>query len=599
LTGRTLIHHSAACATATRAQTSRNREEYRISTLEGNTHGLKPNQIKRLEKLYQRRVAPRAVITPELARQMTELSAEIRRQIGVILNRQGKVEYVIIGDARGIVIPDLKRVRVGRGRFRGLRCLHTQLGGDGLTHDDLTDLALLRLDLMAVIGVGEDGLPDRIHAAHLVPGAPQSVAPPVEAAGDADEPDRRAAAAPAAWAYLPKVPPGQFDVDFLELIENLEAEFARTRQLRDARDARDRALLVSVTTGSLAQAQESLAELVELARSCDLVVVDSIVQRRTQLDPQTVLGKGKLQELIIRSLQMSADIILFDQDLSPSQVRAIEAATDLKILDRTQLILDIFAQRARSREGKIQVELAQLKYLLPRLSGHGADMSRLAGGIGGRGPGETKLEVDRRRARDRISALEKLIEEIRRSRESRRAQRVRRNLPVVSIVGYTNAGKSTLLNALTSSDVVAESRMFATLDPTSRRLRLPRERDIIINDTVGFIRDLPKTLVAAFKATLEEIEDSDVLIHLVDASAMDYARHIEAVEGILAELNLSQLPRLLVFNKADLLDPEQVENLCRSHSAIAVSARRRDALSALLEEIDKSLGAAAAEPTNA
>jgi GTP-binding protein HflX len=422
---------------------------------------------------------------------------------------------------------------------------------------------------MGVISVGDNGLPNWIHAAHLLP-ATDAVT------DDTAEP----------WAYLDKVHPSQLQVDFLDLIEYLEAEFARTRRLRDARDLRDRAMLVVVTTGALADAEASMEELVELAESCDLVVVDKLIQRRRELDPKTLLGKGKLQEVIIRSLQHAADVLLFDQDLSPAQVRTIEAATDLKILDRTQLILDIFAQRARSREGKVQVELAQLKYLLPRLAGHGADMSRLAGGIGARGPGETKLEVDRRRARDRIADLEKLITSLRSQRQTRRAQRDRQQLPVVSIVGYTNAGKSTLLNTLTSSEVVAERRMFATLDPTSRRLRLPRDRDIIINDTVGFIRDLPPTLMAAFKATLEEIETSDLLLHLVDIAAPDYERRIAAVEDILAQLGLSHLPRQLVFNKADLLPAEQVAALCVRHQAIAIVAYDRATLPPLLQSID-------------
>jgi GTP-binding protein HflX len=540
-----------------------------ISKVEGNTQGLKSSQVRRLERLLARRVPPRDIITPELARQMTELSAEIRRQVGVLISRHGQVECVMVGDAGGIVIPDLKRVRVGQGRFRGLRCLHTQLSGPGLTRDDLNDLALLRLDLMGVISVSDTGLPNWIHAAHLLP-ATDAVT------DDTAEP----------WAYLDKVHPGQLQVDFLDLIEHLEAEFARTRRLRDARDLRDRAMLVVVTTGALADAEASMEELVELAESCDLVVVDKLIQRRRELDPKTLLGKGKLQEVIIRSLQHAADVLLFDQDLSPAQVRTIEAATDLKILDRTQLILDIFAQRARSREGKVQVELAQLKYLLPRLAGHGADMSRLAGGIGARGPGETKLEVDRRRARDRIADLEKLITGLRSQRQTRRAQRDRQQLPVVSIVGYTNAGKSTLLNTLTSSEVVAERRMFATLDPTSRRLRLPRDRDIIINDTVGFIRDLPPTLMAAFKATLEEIETSDLLLHLVDIAAPDYERRIAAVEDILAQLGLSHLPRQLVFNKADLLPAEEVAALCARHQALAVVAHDRATLPPLLQSID-------------
>jgi GTP-binding protein HflX len=344
-----------------------------------------------------------------------------------------------------------------------------------------------------------------------------------------------------------------------------------------------------VTTGSAASAQESVDELRELARSAGVVVLDSIVQRRQKLDPRSLVGRGKLDELIIRSLQLGADVIIFDQNLTPAQVRAINEATDLKIIDRTQLILDIFAQRAQSREGKIQVELAQLKYMLPRLTGSGIEMSRLMGGIGGRGPGETKLEVDRRRVRDRIHLLEKQIEQIRTSRRVQRTRRMRRDLPIISIVGYTNAGKSTLLNALTASTVTAEDRMFATLDPTSRRLRLPRDREVIINDTVGFIRDLPPDLITAFRATLEEMEGSNVLIHLVDASSTQIEEHIASVHKILDELNLSGIPRLLVFNKADLLSEEGIENMKLGFDAILISALDRQSLLPMIERLSEML----------
>jgi GTP-binding protein HflX len=521
---------------------------------------------------------------------MTELSHEINRQVGVLVNRNGYVEYVIVGDARSIVWPDLKRVRMGAERFRGLRCLHTHLAGETLTQDDLTDLALLRLDLMAAISVRSDGLPGVLHAAHLLPASDgNGKARSVSAPSEIDDEQPAEPAAPALWGFLEPRIPSQLDVDFLDLISSLEEELARARHVRSPRDHRDRAILVSVTTESAAAAQESLEELRELARSSDVVVLDSIVQRRQKLDPRSLVGRGKLEELIIRSLQLGADVIIFDQNLSPAQARTINDATDLKIIDRTQLILDIFAQRAQSREGKIQVELAQLKYMLPRLTGSGTEMSRLMGGIGGRGPGETKLEVDRRRVRERIHHLERQIEDIRTSRRVQRTRRVRRDLPIISIVGYTNAGKSTLLNALTSSEVTAEDRMFATLDPTSRRLRLPRDQEVIINDTVGFIRDLPPDLITAFRATLEEMEGSDMLVHLVDASNPQYESHIASVEKILEELGLSGIPRLLVYNKADILSDDELRSLRREDGAVVVSSLDRNSLVPLVDRIGEML----------
>ena len=561
-----------------------------ISNIEGNLQGLKPNQIRRLEKLYQRRIPPRQIVTQEFARQLSEASHEIHRQVGVLVNRNGYVEHVVVGNARSIVLPDLKRVRMGAERFRGLRCLHTHLAGEGLTQDDLTDLALLRLDLMAAIDVRSDGMPGVVRAAHLSPASSQSSR---QVRSELDE-VLDAAEAPEMWVFLEPQVPSQIDTDFIDLIESLEEELARARHIRNPRDHRDRAILVGVTTGSAASVQESLEELRELARSAGVVVLDSIIQRRQKLDPRSLVGRGKLDELIIRSLQLGADVIIFDQNLSPAQVRAINEATDLKIIDRTQLILDIFAQRAQSREGKIQVELAQLKYMLPRLSGSGIEMSRLMGGIGGRGPGETKLEVDRRRVRDRIHLLEKQIEQIRTSRRVQRTRRMRRDLPIISIVGYTNAGKSTLLNALTTSTVTAEDRMFATLDPTSRRLRLPRDKEVIINDTVGFIRDLPPDLITAFRATLEEMEGSDVLIHLVDASSAQLESHIASVDKILADLNLSGIPRLLVFNKSDLLNENDIANLERAFSAVMISALHTETLVAMVERVGDMLEKAAA-----
>jgi GTP-binding protein HflX len=321
-----------------------------------------------------------------------------------------------------------------------------------------------------------------------------------------------------------------------------------------------------------------------------------MIQRRPNIDPRTLLGKGKLDELLVRAMQLGADAIIFDRELQAAQVRSISEATDLKVIDRSQLILDIFAQRAQSHEGKIQVELAQLKYILPRLvMGQNSAFSRLAGGIGGRGPGETKLETDRRRVRDRIHRLEKELASQAKRREQRRKERQRHQVPTISIVGYTNAGKSTLLNALTASEVLAESRMFATLDPTTRRLRLPREREVIINDTVGFIRDLPPDLIAAFRSTLEEIDGSRLLIHLVDAANPRWQQQIASVDRILVELNVNRIPRLLVLNKTDLIDEMTREAMLRQLSlesgidAIAISASHRESLRPLLNQIEQLL----------
>jgi GTP-binding protein HflX len=521
-------------------------------------------------------------VTPEFARQLSELSHETRRQIGALIDRKGYVEYVIVGDARRIELPDLKRTRVAADRFRGLRFVHTHLRGEDLTQDDLTDLALLRLDLMASVDVDErTGLPGFVRAAHLLPTTVKEL-------------DTSAQAAP--YAFLEPQIPSQLDVDFLSLINSLEEEMARNRRATRRATVRDRTILVNVTTGSIAGAEESMAELRELATSAGVVVLDEIIQRRQEIDPRTVLGRGKLEDLLVRSLQLGADLIVFDQELSPAQVRSLSEATDLKVIDRAQLILDIFAQRAQSREGKIQVELAQLKYLLPRLiAGQDSAFSRLAGGIGGRGPGETKLETDRRRVRDRINRLEKEIKAHGLRRQERRKERTRREFPVISIVGYTNAGKSTLLNALTASNVHAEQRMFATLDPTSRRLRLPREQEVIINDTVGFIRDLPPDLINAFRATLEEISESNLLLLLVDAANPRWLQQLESVERILAELHYNKIPRLVVFNKADLIDPEELQSVIRQatlsgeRECVTISALKPETLRPLLERAGELL----------
>jgi len=544
---------------------------------------LKHNQLRRIEKLSTRRVNPNAIISPELARQMTELSHETGRQVGVLLNRKGQVEYVLVGTAKQIELPDFGRARVSEDRFRGLRCVHTHLLGEKLTQDDLTDLALLRLDLMSIIQVDRsNGLPGMVYSAHLVP-------------TNAENLEAEANSLP--YEFLEPNIPSQLETDFISLVDSLEDEMARIRlTARNRKTGRDRAILVGVTIGDADEAAESISELKELAASADVVVLDTIIQRRPQIDPRTLLGKGKLDDLLIRSMRLGADILVFDTGLTPAQVRSLSEATELKVIDRPQLILDIFAQRAQSREGKLQVELAQLKYLLPRLViGQNSAFSRLAGGIGGRGPGETKLETDRRRVRDRIAQLEKQVDNLGRQRQERRKNRVQKHLPIISLVGYTNAGKSTLLNALTQSDVYAEKKMFATLDPTSRRLRLPYDQEVIINDTVGFIRDLPEALVSAFRATLEEIADSDLLVHVVDASHPQVMQQIESVGKIISDLGYNQIPQLIVLNKTDLIDPAEVERLKHhisldsSAQCVSISAIHRETLRPMVEMISRSI----------
>lgn len=472
----------------------------------------------------------------------------------------------MVGDAKQIEMPDFKRVRAASGRFRGLRCIHTHLLGETLNQDDLTDLALLRLDLMAAIEVDKNsGLPNVVHSAHLIP---------ARAGSNGHESEFLP------YEFLKPEIPSRLDIDFLSLINSLEAEMARSRQTAKSRQtSRERVILVGATTRYRAEAEESLAELEELAISANVLVLDKILQRRRQIHPKTVLGSGKLNDLLIRAMQLGADLIVFDRELTPTQVRSISEATDLKVIDRPQLILDIFAQRANSREGKLQVELAQLKYLLPRLVvGQNSAFSRLAGGIGGRGPGETKLETDRRRVRKKITNLEKRVRKLSKQRKERRKGRLRRKVPIISLVGYTNAGKSTLLNSLTNSKVYVERKMFATLDPTSRRLRLPYEQEVILNDTVGFIRDLPKTLLAAFRATLEEINESDMLIHVVDSANPRALQQIESVDKILRELELSEIRSLVVLNKSDLQNSQVIGQLERrikldkDTGSVAVSA---------------------------
>jgi GTPase len=538
-----------------------------MKKLFGNIGGLKASHIRKLGNLYRRRLPPQFIITFELARDIIRLSHEIRRQIGLLINRQGKISYVIVGDHQKIVIPDISDYRVAPGRLRGLRCIHTHLDNEPLTTDDLTDLALLRLDIMAAITMTETGYFHKAHVGYILPKNPYGKP----------------------FQILNPLAPGDLNIECLELIQSLEAELAQATSLHKGDAGKERALLVSVTTAYRKTAMSSMEELEDLAISSDIEVVEKILQLRRKVNSKFLMGPGKLQELIISALQKGATLIIFDQELNPSQIRSITDQIDLKVIDRTQLILDIFAQRAQTKEGKLQVELAQLKYLLPRLVAKNTAMSRLTGGIGGRGPGETKLEINRRRVRDRIKRLENDLELVRKQRKQQKSKRNKKDLPVISIIGYTNAGKSTLLNTLTKSHVRAENRLFATLDPSSRRLKFPKDIEVIITDTVGFIKNLPKDLIVAFRATLEELEGADLLLHIIDISNPRFKDQIKSVEKILLELNLDDIPLIRVLNKKDLVDKATTQKLSRDFDATAISAKEKSTMMPLIRKMKHSI----------
>ncbi|MEN8232679.1 MAG: GTPase HflX [Thermodesulfobacteriota bacterium] len=507
-----------------------------------------------------------------MARSMVELSNETGRQVGVLIDRSGQVDLVIVGDAKQIVIPTLTALRSSGGRLKGLRCIHTHLAGENLTDDDLVDLLFLRLDLMGIIKIRPDGLPEKLYCAHLVPS-------PREGRN---------------WTFLEPVIPGQQPFGFDELITALEEEFTRLQPLRAVDKGKDRAILISVITPSRFQGgeskQESMDELVELARSDDVVILDTVIQQRKKINPKFILGKGKLGEIMLSALRLNANLLLFNQELNPSQIRSITDHTELRVIDRTQLILDIFARRALSREGKLQIEMAQLKYMLPRLTMRDDALSRLTGGIGGRGPGETRLEIDRRRINDRLALLAKKLKKVSKERYHRRSRRRKRDIPVISLVGYTNAGKSTLLNTLTQSKITAEDKLFATLDPTSRRLRFPKDIEVIITDTVGFIRNLPDELLQAFKATFEELYEADMLVHVIDASNPRFPDQIGVVEKQLRELGLDKIPCLRVLNKIDLIAEDYAEIQCREYRAVSLSALDAKTLGPFLDMAQKTIG---------
>jgi GTP-binding protein HflX len=478
-----------------------------------------------------------------------------------------------VGDQKGITIPDLSRVRIGILRLRGLRLIHTHLQGEPLTQDDLTDLALLRLDMLVALNAN-GGHSELVYLAHLLPNNPEKKV----------------------WEIEPPTSLVQIDLDFIKWIQSLEDEFQRGQRSIFLKGATEKAILLSVSRESREVLENSMAELKALAESSGVFVVDTIIQRPQNISPATLIGEGKLKELLVKCMQLGVDLIIFDQNLTPGQMASISDRTELRVLDRTQLILDIFAQRARTLDGKVQVELAQLRYLLPRLAKKTLALSRLTGGIGGRGPGETKLEIDRRRVRDRIHLLEKELKKLGKGRQQRRARRTRTGIPILSIIGYTNAGKSTLFNLLTKSQFHVEDKLFSTLDTATRRLRFSTRLatgrkilEVVITDTVGFIKDLPKDLMGAFRPTFDELQGADLLIHLIDIGNPSFDMQIEAVEKTLSELGLHQIPRLRVFNKEDELSRIEVEAICQKYDGVSISALRPESLQKFFLAIERKL----------
>ena len=565
----------------------------------GNYKSLGASERHALERLAAKRLSGSGVIPPELAKKIAKLCEKIALQLGLLVGRDGTIEYIVCGSKDRIYLPDLGRFRVDPGRLRGLRLIvfaapgswstapfvmHSFAAGHGgrgrsRRHDTgkreiprppndlIADLEKLRLDSLAYLTVTDDGALGSYSIAYLVPEG-GTLRSGVAISGGEDI--------------------GELQFDFDDFVTELEAGLQKSRPKSRA-TGRVTAVLVGAYTGSAREAETSMLELEELARTAGIEIVDKLVQRRKSLDPKTVIGKGKVEELVLHCLDLGAELVVFDRELSPGQLRSITNLTELKVIDRSMLILDIFAQRARSSEGRLQVELAQLRYSLPRLTESDSGLSRLTGGIGGRGPGETKLEIGRRRARDRITDLEKRIDQLASQRGLRRERRQVRGVPVIAIVGYTNAGKSTLMNALTKGDVFVENKLFATLDPASRRMRFPNEREVIFVDTVGFIRELPKELVAAFRATLEEVGNADLLVHVVDASDPALMDQVAIVEETIRSLGFDDKPKMLVLNKVDRISDIERTALINRTSAIAVSALSREGLPELVHRCQELL----------
>ncbi|MCU0534331.1 MAG: GTPase HflX [Hydrococcus sp. Prado102] len=557
-----------------------------IDTIYGSLQGLKPSQIKQLQRLYHQKVPGDLFVTPEFAQRLAAISTEIDQPICAYINRRGQVIRVGVGTPRQTQIPALELPRYGAERLSGIRCIATKLQAEPPKEASLTAMVLQRLDALVVLtlsgegfqrrGGGATGYVKEVYIAHLLPQSELN-------------PDNR--------YYWTVSSPMTLDVlinqDFLDMVEGLEAEFQREYIAQEVDADRDRVIIVGLRTDDMSE-EESETGLSELGRLVDTAggeVLDTIRQKRSRPDSQTVVGTGKVQEIALKIQTLGANLVAFDRDLSPSQVRNLETQLGVRVVDRTEVILDIFAQRAQSRAGKLQVELAQLEYMRPRLTGRGQAMSRLGGGIGTRGPGETKLETERRAIGQRIARLQQEVNQLQAHRSRLRKQRQKNEVPSIAIVGYTNAGKSTLVNALTNAEVYAADQLFATLDPTTRKLLVPdpdraEPLTILLTDTVGFIQELPPSLVDAFRATLEEVTEADALLHVVDLSHPAWHTQLRSVMTILEEMPITPGPILIAFNKIDRASGETLEKAKEEFPlAVFISATQRFGLETLREKL--------------
>lgn len=537
----------------------------------GKLDNIKSGVIQELEALYELEIPQGQIITREAAEKMLELTGILGREVAVYINRKGTVVQVSVGDDATVELPDIKQRSAIR--LSGIRCVHTHPSADTrLSAPDLSSLRSMRFDCMVAIGLKKN---NKIYGSLAFLNGELTEDGGYVVSGTKELPLKELN-----------------NIDLVQLIVLVNNALGKNR-LKDTEEHTEKAILAGVAFSSHRddwQVEDSLAELRGLVETAGAEIVGEVIQNKYKPDNAYFLGKGKVEEIAMLAQNVEADLLVIDDEISPSQQRNLELSTGLRVVDRTALILDIFAQRARSSAGKLQVELAQLKYNLPRLGGQGLVMSRLGGGIGTRGPGETKLEMDRRRIHGRIHDLEEQLKKLKNQRKLHRNQRKQSRLASAALVGYTNAGKSTILNALSDSDVLAEDKLFATLDPTTRLVDLDEKLQILLTDTVGFIQKLPHTLVSAFQATLEETTEADLLVHVVDASDPNYELQIKAVIKVLDEIGAKEKPAIFVFNKADMLMEKggtdfDAQRMLQGREGVVISAKKSEDLQKLREKL--------------